>query len=80
MKKEKKKANFDEYRITKDMNNLLAKNEGIIIGKNLGIRIGREQEKIDIVKNMLDRHFSITEISLITNLTKSEILMISKRY
>ncbi len=50
-----------------------AKAEGIAIGKNEGISQGINQEKNNVVKNMLAKNFDINLISEITNLPISEI-------
>ncbi len=54
-----------------------AKAEGIAIGKNEGISQGINQEKNNVVKNMLAEHLDINLISKCTNLSIEEIKNLS---
>ncbi|EHL18880.1 hypothetical protein HMPREF9628_01977 [Peptoanaerobacter stomatis] len=48
--------------------------DGIDIGMRKGIGIGRQDEKIYIAKNMINKHMDINLISQLTDLSVDEIM------
>ena len=53
--------------------------KGIKLGEEKGLKLGQEQEKIKMIKNMLNEKIAINAISKITNLSIEKINEIKKQ-
>ena len=53
--------------------------KGIKLGEEKGLKLGQEQEKIKMIKNMLNEEIAINAISKITNLSIEKINEIKKQ-
>ena len=70
--KEEREKYEAEFRYECDMASL--REDGIDIGMRKGIGIGRQDEKIYIAKNMINKHMDINLISQLTDLSVDEIM------
>ena len=57
----------------------IGQEKGIQIGREKGIQIGRQEEKQDIILNMLKNKIDISTIMKITKVTEDKILQIQKK-
>ena len=57
----------------------IGQEKGIQIGREKGIQIGRQEEKQDIILNMLKNKIDISTIMKITKVTEDKILQLQKK-